>query len=221
MHTYRTTASAPRREWKTITVLTHASGYSVYEAEERFWRERFAEGALRIAGVLLILAGYVQWFIPAEALQGNPVAARMALSVLFIGTGVGIYIFASRGFRKVLHVDLSNRSVGHARVNTKNRSLVRRDLPMGDIESVFVKRAEERHGLATLNLRTKKAPWISTVLRGAQEELEDLHQVICQDVRVALDCSPRRVRRSAPSRAVPTPRPPRLQPRQAHAIPAQ
>ncbi len=198
-------------------MLTHASGYSVYEAEDRFWTERMAEAVLRIAGVLLILFGYVQWFIPASFLQGDPVLARMALSVLFMGTGVGLYLFASRGFRKVLHVDLANRSLGIARVNARHRSLLRRDMPMADIESIFVKRAEDRHELARLDVRSKSAPWTSTVLKGAQEELDDLHRLICQDVRTALDCTPRRVRRAPVprKRAV---RPPSLE---IEAIPAQ
>ncbi len=197
--------------WTTISVRTSGDGYSVYEAEERFWRERIAENVLRLSGVFLILAGYLQWFIPSNAYQGDAVLAKMALSVLFMGTGIALYLFASRGFRKVLRVDLDNRRIAMARVNTKNRSLVKRHMPMAEVESLFVKRAGDRHELATLTLRPKGSGECHAVLKGAQDELEELHGMLCADVHKALEPSPRRVTREAGGRT-PVTRPRRVKP---------
>lgn len=172
--------------WRTISVSKTQRGYAVYETPDRFWRERLAEAVLRIVGVSLILVGYIQWFLPDTVLSGNPVLERMALSGLFMGTGITLYLFASRGFRKEVHFEVVARQISIGRLNTKDRCLISRQIPMDRIESLFVVRAGPDHPLATLNVRMKGFPRTYCVMRGAQSEIEELHRQLCRDIKLTL-----------------------------------
>lgn len=172
--------------WRTISTARTELGYAVFEARDRFWRERLAEAVLRVAGVALILVGYFQWFLPDTVLHGNPVLARMALSAAFMGTGICLYLFASRGFRKEVHFEAGERQLSIGRLNSKDRCLISRQIPLDRIESLIVNRANAQQPLATLNVRLKGFPRSFCIMRGAQSEIEELHRQLCRDVQLAL-----------------------------------
>jgi hypothetical protein len=172
--------------WGSLHVTATDAGYAVYEAEARFWRERLAESALRLTGMFLILAGYVQWFLPDAMMQGDPMLAHVALSVAFMGTGMGLYFFASRGFRKELHFDMFGKTLGLARLNGKNRSMVNHLIDMDRIESLCVSRAATPMAMASLILRVKGFPRTHCVMRGTPAEIEKLHRQLSRDIRIAL-----------------------------------
>ncbi len=175
--------------WRTISAIETGQGYSVYEAPDRFWRERMAEAVLRVAGVSLIFASSAPWFVPDAMLRGDPVLARTALAVVFTLTGIALYFFASRGFRKEVRFDADARQIGLCRLNANDRCLVSRQVPLDRIESLIVARATAGRPLAALNLRQKGSPHSICIMRGAQSEIGELHRQLCRDIQVALTLS--------------------------------
>jgi len=172
--------------WRTIAVARTEAGYAIFETPDRFWRERMAEAVLRIVGVGLILAGYIQWFLPDTMLQGNPMLARMVLSGLFMGTGIALYFFASRGFRKEVHFEVLNRQISMGRLNSKDRCLISRQIPMDRIESLFIGRASTDAPMATLNIRLTGLSRAQCIMRGGQSEIEELHRQLSRDIQIAM-----------------------------------
>jgi len=208
-------AQAPEnaKDWRSLSLSDFAAGYAVNEAASRFSQERLAEHALRLAGVFTMLAGIIHWFLPKVTLGGSSVQMRLLLTVLFVATGVTLYAFASRGFRRMLHIDLGQRQVTAARMNSSNQSRRRRDFPMQDVTSIYVRRSGTRQGQATLNIRLKSQSRDIELLAGEQAEVETLHERLCQDLQTAMDCGPKRVRPGARARAgKPSIRPTRSQP---------
>ncbi|MCG6901771.1 MAG: hypothetical protein LJE68_03735 [Rhodobacter sp.] len=218
------TANEPS-QWRTLTALEEPTGYTVIEADARFIRERLAENTLRLVGAFMILAGYVQWFLPGLLVGGGPVHIRIGLTVVFMGVGLAVYLLASRGFRRVLQMDLAARRVAVARVNSKNRSMFRLEFSMDEIESAFVKRSKTAPSQAALNIRVRNSGRCLDVLFGDPRELDALHKLLCQNVRMAMECAPRRVRNLRSATGVVTPRPNRrvrkLRPVMAAAIAAE
>ena len=183
---------------RSFAASQDAEGYSIAETDDRFRRERVAEAALRITGVILVLAGIVHWFLPGVALGGDHVVARSALTAAFIGTGVALYLFASRGFRHALRIDIARRQVGIARLNASGRWLVRRAVPMARIESLVIKRPTPRQPLADLRVRIAGRHGSFSAMRGRPDEIEALHRRLCLDIRLTLrtgGVSPARVKR--------------------------
>jgi len=195
--------------WRSLTTSKKAAGYSVAEAQSRFPRERFAENALRLGGVFLMLAGYVQWFLHGGVLPKTPVQMPLQMSVqmpvlltvLFVGSGLAAYLMARRGFRRALQIEIGKRQIVVARVNSKGRSMIRRSIPMNDVESFYVRRDDKGLAQTTLNVRLKDQSHGVALLAGKQEELQALHTRLCADVHTALGCVPRRVTSRSPGRA--------------------
>lgn len=204
-------AQRPRKNstWRSLSLSDFATGYAVHEAASRFLQERLAEHALRLAGAFIMLAGYVHWFLPGLTLDNSSVQMRLALTVLFVVMGVALYVFASRGFRRMLHIDFGNRRLSTARMNSKNQSRYRRDFPMQDVASIYVRRSGSGAGMATLNIRLKSQPQDVALLTGALAEVESLHERLCRDLHVALECVPKRVRPAAQNVYKPRKRPAR------------
>ncbi len=176
----------------SITLREAANGYTVRESAGRFWRERLAENVLRLAGVFILLAGILQWFLPAAMLT-EAVLVRTVLAGVFMATGLGVYLFASRGFRHAFSVDLGRRRISHGRLNSRDRSLVARHVPLDRVESIFVQRGKG-DGPAELRMRVKGAVTDHCLLRGARAEMEAMHFRICEDARLTRHLGPKRVR---------------------------
>lgn len=184
----------------SFTASQDDEGYTIVEHEDRFRRERNAEGVLRIVGVLAILAGIAQWFLPGYLPGGETVFARSVLTAAFIGTGLALYVFASRGFRRALRIDVAKRGIGIARLNASGRWLVRREVPMARIESIVVRRPTPKVPQADLCARIKGRSENLTLMRGEPDEIEALHRRLCLDIRLTLKTAsvrPARVKRRA------------------------
>ncbi|MDJ0627247.1 MAG: hypothetical protein QNJ44_03215 [Rhodobacter sp.] len=171
---------------RSIAALENSGGYTIAEAEERFWRERAVETVLRLTAVVLILAGYLQWFLPHAMLFGNPVVVQSVLTAMCVGTGVTLYFFASRGFRRALRVDIDGQQIGTARLNTKGRSLTARAVPMRRIESLFINRPTKDQPLAELRARVSDESGSLSLMRGSAADIETLHRRLCLDIRLTL-----------------------------------
>ena len=201
-------ASYSKTAEQSVATVDLNGGYELREVGKCYSCEKITENALRIAGALVILAGYVQWFIPADLLRGDPIIARTFLTVLFMGTGLAIYLFGSRGFRKVVRLDFKARELTITRQNSKHQSMVGRTLAMADIESLVVKRASAPGAQAVLEIRMKRGKRTVSALSACQQDLELAHLRLCRDIRAALDEAPKR-RPKRPNRKAraKTPRP--------------
>ena len=192
----------------SIETFESGPGYELRECGKGFAYERLAEHALRISGALVILAGYAQWFVPETFLRGDPIIARTFLTILFMGTGLAIYLFGSRGFRQMVRLDLKSRELVIARLNSKNRTLIARRLPLRDIESLVIKRPRMHCLQAVLELRLKGVARPRPLLGGNLQDLELIHLRLCRDIRAALDAAPKRIPRHPVRQArATTPRP--------------
>lgn len=191
---------------KTLELNATADRYVATEARNRFRAERFAEDVLRVVGALAIIVGYFHWFIPD--LLGTPefpVSLRMVLTVVFVGTGLGLYVFAARGSQRMIHIDLGARRIFVGRLNRKNRSMFQQRFEFDEIESYFILRSQfgDQASLG-IRIRGRRAPVMG--LTGSKAELEELHGTISDIVRLATECAPKRVKRrglhkkSAPAR---------------------
>ena len=151
---------------------------------------------MRLVGIFSILLGIAQWFLPNTA-TADLLHGRWILLLLFIGTGVALYFFAHRGFRRELLVDLSKRSVAMARVNSSGRSLVRQIFKMDDVESVFVQRSSDRDiNVLCFRMRGRNLP--IAVAQGTRGDVESLHKWLCRVIGNGIVYHPRRVQSNQP-----------------------
>ena len=187
-------------------ITPNADGYIIREPSARFNNERIAEHVLRLAGSGSILFGYFHWFLPDLVHLGEGMQIRWLLTLAFVGTGLALYIFGARGFRKEVFIDTFQRRITVANVNSRQAGIIRFSFPMSDIESLFVRRGE---GTAALMMRVKGKDRPHILLRGDSNALDSLHRKFCRDIRDSLQATkPKRVQSEQPiacSRTAPWP----------------
>jgi len=195
-------------QWQSFSARDTVTGYSIYESKDRFCHRNPAETTLCTAGLAAIVIGLLVLALPGGISAQHSVMTRIVLGVLCMGMGAAVYFLAARSFRKVVHLDLSTQMISLAHVSPKNKNLFEDSYKLNEIESIFVRRGVTNRALASLNIRISGKSASQKLLHGVQEELEELHLLLCRDIHSALDCTPRRVQRRAfRGLATKTPRP--------------
>ena len=184
MNTQGNTANRESRGWTSLDLNETVFGYTVTEAGDRFQRELMVEGALRIVGMMFMLAAYGQLFLPAHLFEGGVMFSHAFIMISLTTVGITIYAFATRGFRGEFGVNLSTREARIARLNGSGHSRITTKVPFDQIESFYVKR-NLGAGQAALYIRKKTVPQTVCLLRGREAEVEALHKRLCTDIRFA------------------------------------
>ncbi|MDJ1007545.1 MAG: hypothetical protein QNJ13_06925 [Paracoccaceae bacterium] len=177
----RITFHPERRGTGTLRLTETHWGYIVREASGAIGGAALAEAALRFFGLVLVLAAYGQWLLPAGLFPSDAVAAKVALSAALAWIGAGLYFFANRGFAHEIQVDTAKREFRFARRNGRGLTRVVRRLPFGVVESVFVRRGEA--GWAQFFLRVQGVAAPLHLANGAERDLNLLHSRLCRDLK--------------------------------------
>ena len=133
MQTYTQAIPKPESRWTSVHSSVSKTGYGLNEAADLFGKEKRAQAVLRLAGGMMIAAAYLQWFLPMLLGQAGTFPQHIVLGSIFLATGAGIYLFASRGFRKVLFIDLANRCVEVALADSRKTKVTLRSFPIAAI----------------------------------------------------------------------------------------
>ncbi|MFY0692939.1 MAG: hypothetical protein JXR14_13585 [Paracoccaceae bacterium] len=172
-------------KWQSLVSFPSALGYSVSEHPDRFKREAAVELLIRCIAILIVFGAYFQWFLPSLIMRGDPTVTKALLSIVFAGTGLGLYVIGSRGFLNEITLNLTKREIRIGKLNGQGRNRIARHIPLDRVESIFVKRPSERQAPATLYLRLVGKPRAIAILRGHQNEIEQLHMRLCHDIQFA------------------------------------
>ncbi|NNK77566.1 MAG: hypothetical protein HKP40_02520 [Litoreibacter sp.] len=172
-------------KWQSLVSFPSSFGYSVSEHPDRFKREAAVEVIIRCVAILIVFGAYFQWFLPSLIMRGDPAVAKAVLSIVFAGTGLGLYVVGTRGFLNELTLNMTKQELRIGKLNGQGRNRIARHIALDRVESMFVKRPSERQAPATLYLRLAGKPRAIAVLRGHQSEVEALHMRLCQDIQFA------------------------------------
>jgi len=156
-------------------------GYTIAEPLAR--SPGLAVPVLRFLGLVLVLAAYAQWLLPAAMFNGEPLLAKAALTGIFGMSGIGLYWFASRGVRRIVTVDLSRRQVRLAQRNGRGDDRVRLIQPISKVEGAVLKRAADPAVPSELFLRLKGRMAPVLIAAGGEAELLALHRRMAEDLR--------------------------------------
>lgn len=157
-------------------------GYEIRENAAQDEHETALESVLRFVGLVLVLAAYAQWLLPASLFGADPGVTRALLTFILGASGAGLYWFANRGLRNALQVDLSRRELRFVSLNARDQSRMRRKMPMDGVQSAFLRRSKDPGHLAELCLRLATGGEI-LIAHGAEHEMMNLHRRLCVDLR--------------------------------------
>lgn len=159
-------------------------GYEIRENAGHRDQESAMESLLRFLGLVLVLAAYGQWLLPAGLFGDDANLARSGLTFVLGAGGAAIYWFANRGLTNSVQVDLSRRELRLVTRNARNQMRMRQKLPMEGVQSAFLRRSKAPGHDADLCLRLMGGAEL-LLAQGPEAEMTAVHRRLCIDLRPA------------------------------------
>lgn len=179
MTTRRDTELQPTSEWKALTFNRTSTGYSVTEATCAMGLQGFRT-TLRFAGVAMIVAGSLSWLM-APLGSADELLLRGAAAALVVGIGLAVFMCVAAGGRRALHVDTRDGELRMVKVSAAGRETVCAAIPTADVETLYVRRADQGGGLAMLMVRSADSGVELCALRGPAGEMTALQRKLARD----------------------------------------
>lgn len=172
-------------EWRSVSVRPAPSGLTARETFDRFKVERITELALRVAGIAMIAGAVLVWFLGDPRTDANATLGPGPLGSFMVVGGLAVFAFGKRRFRREISLDVDSGTLCLSKINMQDQARASQQIKLGDIESVFLRRAEAPRRQSTLLIRLagQSAPVIG--LSGNTREIESLHRQLCAVMRSA------------------------------------
>ena len=127
-------------EWRTVSMRPTSVGLTARERFERFRIEAMTEIALRVVGILMVVGSIMLWFlVPMEDTTGR-IASHSAVASMLAVTGLGVFFYGTRGFRRQLNLNVNEGTLSLTKININEQARVSRLIKIGEIDSVFLRR---------------------------------------------------------------------------------
>lgn len=172
-------------EWSTVSLTKTALGLTAQERSERFKLEAVSELVLRLTGGLMVAGSTMLWLILPLSGDREQLISHSALAALVTATGLIVYAYGTRGFRRQLSLDAKRRTLALTKVNMNDQGRVVRTIALDQIESLFLRRPAARLAQSALYVRAKGQENPLLALTGATEELERIHRSLCDSIQGA------------------------------------
>lgn len=167
-------------ELQSIATQTAPLRLTAIERFERFKLEPMTELVLRVAGILAIAASILVMILqPFTTSAGQVVLSNAMLAAMCAATGLLLYAYGTRGFRREFRLDTAAKTLTLTKVNIRGRSRMGRIIDIDDIESIFARRPGKSGEMAVLQIRLADHPAPIAVISGQFEDLRALHVEMC------------------------------------------
>lgn len=166
-------------EWRSVSVRSASSGLTASETFGRRKIERITMLALRLGGIAMIAGAILVWFMVDPRTSANATLAAGPLGSFMVMGGLAAFAFGTGGFRRQMSLDVDSGTLCLAKINSQDQARGSQQIKLGDIESVFLRRAEtpRRQSSLLIRLAGQSAPVIG--LSGDTREIESLHRQLC------------------------------------------
>ncbi|TCL08088.1 hypothetical protein BXY66_0121 [Shimia isoporae] len=171
--------------WHSLTAAPVNAGYRFSETKGRFRHTSRNEALLRFLGLTLVMGALVQWTLPNANFVGDPNSTKALLSIGFSLVGMALYHFAVRGHRSEISFDPIKGEIVVCALSRQDRQKGTRRIHLSKVKSIYVRRSDMPPGEAALRIRLNDTSHEITAIRGAHDEIELAHGLLCRDIRMA------------------------------------
>ncbi|KRS16642.1 hypothetical protein [Roseovarius indicus] len=172
-------------EWKTVSLTATALGLTVRERFERFRFEAMSELVLRLAGGLMVAGSTMLWLVLPIGAGTEKLVSHSLLAALVTAVGLFVYAYGTRGFRRQLSLDAKRGLLSLTKINMNEQGRVVRSIRINDIESLYLRRPAAGTSQASLHVRVAGQENPILALTGAVDELEEIHQDLCEIIQLS------------------------------------
>ncbi|WP_299354887.1 hypothetical protein [uncultured Shimia sp.] len=159
--------------------------FSVRERDDYFRHTSRNEAVIRFVGLVILLGAFVQWLTPDANFAGDPHVTKVGMSIAFSMVGLALYTYTMRGHRIEIRFDPSKHVLSVAKLDQRDRTRSIRNIPLRNIKSIYVLRAEVAGAPSKMRIKLYDNPTEQTVLRGSYDEVELAHRQLCRSIKLA------------------------------------
>lgn len=167
-------------EWSTVSLTRTPLGLTAREQFERFKLEAMSELVLRLAGGLMVAGSTMLWLVLPMGTGTDQMLPHSLLAALFTATGLVVYAYGTRGFRRQLSLDAKKGTLAITKINVNDQGRVARSIRLDEIESLYLRRPGSRAMHSGLYVRVAGHETPLLALTGATDELERVHHDLCE-----------------------------------------
>lgn len=172
-------------QMRSVELKPTAGGLVAGETRGRFRTEALTELVLRIAGILMVTGSMLMWFVLPVDTETGRIASYGTVASVMAAVGLAVFAFGTRGFRRQMTLDIDRGTLALTKINIRDQVRVAREIELGKIESVFLRRPEKNDGVATLLVRVAGAQAPAIALTGTTAEVERVHRELSQVMQQA------------------------------------
>lgn len=183
--------ASDRQGRRMLEVVWLGQGWLVRPLARRPDPKLLVEGGLRFSGLCLLISAFALWLVPGAA-DPTLFELRGAASAFAALSGVGVYFWADRGFRRGLVADPAAREFRLVRLNARGEPRVLARHKMDEVESAFVLRAREPGQPSHLFFRLRGNDLPHWTISGRADELDEVNA----QIRAELSGRPDKARRA-------------------------
>ena len=149
------------------------------EIERGYALSKVFEYCFMFLGLVAMLGGLLIGYLSPLPFHVWMFNGSMVSGGVLIASGLALYAFGTRGFRRQLIVDTDSREVEFGRVNSNDNCRIATTFSFDQIESIFVKKASDAMGNTGLMLRVRGHSTPIMLLAGEEADLRGMHENIC------------------------------------------
>ncbi len=163
----------------SIQNMAGKSRITFREIERGYALSKVFEYCFMFLGLISMLGGLMIGYLSPLPFHVWMFNGSMVSGGVLIASGLVLYAFGTRGFRRQLIVDTDRREVEFGRVNSNDNCRIATTFSFDQIESIFVKKASDAMGNTGLMLRVRGHNTPIMLLAGEEADLRGMHETIC------------------------------------------
>ena len=133
----------------------------------------------------MVMTSILMWFLLPVDVETGRIASFSATASIMAAAGLGVFAFGTRGFRRQVTLDIDRGTLALTKINIRDQVRVAREIELGQIESVFLRRPEKINGVATLLVRVSGTQSPTIALTGTTTEVERVHRELANVMQSA------------------------------------
>lgn len=173
----------PPRRWVSLQVTETRSSYVLQTRPKHDDARKTAETVMCGAAALLLVGAYLMLLLPQALLVSAVGMPEFLFPMLMVAAALGIYATATRGHAPEVRYDKARNQIWVCSRNSNGDARVQTRLSKSDIQSIFIKRPENKRHDAEIVARLKGKARPVCLARGRLDEVEVAMKDLCAVLR--------------------------------------
>ena len=185
MQAYKILAELENKAAPSIKNMHSQSRLTFLEIERGYAVSKVFEYCFMFLGLITMLGGLLIGYLSPLPFHVWMFSGSLLSGGVLVASGLALYAFGTRGFRRQLIVDANKSEVEFGRVNSNGKCRIATTVSFGQIESIFVKKASDAMGNTGMMMRVRGHNTPIMLLAGEESDLRGMHEQICALIKPA------------------------------------